>query len=731
MTIGVTEEHASLAAAVRGWSERADVRTSARAALEGPVQRPGWWSALAEQGLLGLHVAEESGGSGAGGVELAVAVEELARAFAHGPSLPTMFVSLLLSQRGGIPAKELLPGLVDGTTTGAAALTLGELQAVAVDDGFEVTGTVRPVMGADGADVLLLGARRDPGGQVWFVVDATATKVVPLPGLDGTRRPAQVQLDRVLVPTARVLDGLDLDSLRASVGVLVAAEASGLAGWALDTATDHARTREQFGRPIGAFQAVKHTCAQMLVRAEQARAATWDAARALDEPAGRERDLAAAIAVAVAVDAAIGNAKDCVQVLGGIGYTWEHDAHIVLKRALSLRALVGDPAQWRARAADLALAGVRRRLELELGDDTKALRTQVREFLAGLEGLEPGQRDVAIADAGYLMPHWPAPWGRDASAVEQLVIAEEFAAAGVGRRDLVIGGWAAPTIVAHGTPEQHERFVRPTLHGRITWCQMFSEPGAGSDLASLTTKAEKVEGGWRINGQKIWTSLADAADWAILLARTSGTGRGPDRHKGITYFLLDMTTPGVDVRPLREMTGHAAFSEVFLDDVVVPDDCVVGEVDGGWRLARTTLANERVAMSASSHFGRGVEDVLADVARRDDVDPLLRDRVGTLVCEAHVQALLAFRTTLRQISGADPGPASSVRKLVGMRHQQDTAELRFELLGEQGLALDGDAAQLAHTMLNTRCLTIAGGTSEVLRNVIGERILGLPRDDPR
>ena len=728
MTIGVTAEHASLADAVRGWAGRAGLRDAARDALEGPQERPQWWSGLAAQGLLGLHVAEESGGSGAGGVELAVAVEELGRSLAHGPSLPTMFTSLLLSQHPTTASKELLPALVDGTTTGAVALTLGGLSATPAADGVEVSGSVRPVLGAALADVLVLGAQ-GADGEVWFVVDAAQCTVGELPGLDGTRRPAQVDLHHVVVPAARILPAVDLDGVRSVTGVLVAAEGAGLAGWALDTATDHARTREQFGRPIGAFQAVKHLCADMLVRAEQARAATWDAARALDEPAASDRDLAAAIAVAVSVGAAVDNAKDCIQVLGGIGYTWEHDAHVVLKRALSLRALVGDPAEWRGRAADLALSGVRRRLHLELGDDTAAVRAQVRAFVETVRDLDPARRDAAIADAGYLVPHWPAPWGRDATAVEQLVIDEELAAAGIKRRDLIIGGWAAPTIVAHGTPEQQQRFVGPTLHGRITWCQMFSEPGAGSDLAGLTTRAERTEGGWRITGQKVWTSMADVADWAILLARTSGSGKGPDRHAGITYFLLDMTSAGVDVRPLRELTGHAAFNEVFLDDVFVPDDCVVGAVGDGWRLARTTLANERVAMSAGAHFGRGVEDVLSDVAVRDQVDLLLRDRIGRLVCEAHVQSLLAFRTTLRQLSGADPGPASSVRKLVGMRHQQEAAELRFELLGEQGLALDGAAGQLAHTMLNTRCLTIAGGTSEVLRNVIGERILGLPRDD--
>jgi 3-oxochol-4-en-24-oyl-CoA dehydrogenase len=358
--------------------------------------------------------------------------------------------------------------------------------------------------------------------------------------------------------------------------------------------------------------------------------------------------------------------------------------------------------------------------------DTAAVREEVRSFLASLPE-DDKARKVAIADGGWLVPHWPAPWGRGASAVEQLVIDEEFAAAGVKRHDLVIGGWAAPTIVEHGTPEQQERFVRPTLHGEVVWCQMFSEPGAGSDLAGLSTRAEKVEGGYRITGQKVWTSMADKADWAILLARTSGSPKGPDRHKGISYFLLDMKTPGVDVRPLRELTGHAAFNEVFLDGAFVPDDCLVGPLDGGWRLARTTLANERVAMSSGSPFGRGVEDVLRDLDGRD-VDPLLADKVGQLVCEAVGQALLGFRTTLRQISGADPGPASSVRKLVGMRHQQDTAELRYLLAGEEGLTREGAVDQLAHTVLNTRCLTIAGGTSEVLRNVVGERILGLPRE---
>jgi alkylation response protein AidB-like acyl-CoA dehydrogenase len=720
MTIGVTADHEALTSMVRGWAERTGLRADARAALEGPETRPTWWQALADQGLLGLRVSEESGGSGAGGVELAIAAEELGRAFAPGPALPTLAATLVLAQAGGTAAKELLPSLVDGTLTAAVAVE-DTLLATAGDDGLVVSGTVRHVLAGATADLLVLGAE-----GTWFVVEAASVSVEPGQGTDPTRRPATVTLDRLAVPAARVLTGTTTAQVHALVGVVAAAEATGIAGWCLDTAVAYANTREQFGRLIGGFQAVKHSCADMLVRVEQARALVWDAARALDEAPSPARDLAEAAAIAFALDAAVENAKACIQVLGGIGFTWEHDAHIAFKRALSLRALVGSTAAWRQRVAALALDGARRDLDLDLDAHGEQLREELRAFLAALPS-DARERRVALADAGWLVPHWPAPWGRDADAVDQLVIDHELAAAGVQLPNLVIGGWAAPTIVAHGTAEQQERFVRPTLHGDITWCQLFSEPGAGSDLAGLQTRAEKVEGGWKVNGQKVWTSVADRADWGILLVRTSGEAKGPARHKGITYLLLDMKTPGVEIRPLREITGHALFNEVFFDDVFVPDDCVVGEVDGGWKLARTTLANERVAMSSGSPLGRGVEDVLNDVTALGGGDALLRDRVGGFVCEALSQSLLAFRTTLRRLSGADPGAGSSVRKLVGMRHQQDISELRYELAGVAGLALTPDDP-VGNAVLQTRCLTIAGGTTEVLKNVAAERILGLPRD---
>jgi alkylation response protein AidB-like acyl-CoA dehydrogenase len=273
--------------------------------------------------------------------------------------------------------------------------------------------------------------------------------------------------------------------------------------------------------------------------------------------------------------------------------------------------------------------------------------------------------------------------------------------------------------------------VRPTLLGEISWCQLFSEPDAGSDLAALTTTATRTDGGWLLNGQKVWTSMALEADWGICLVRTNPSA---PKHLGITYVIVDMRSPGIDIRPLKEMTGLEMFNEVFFDDVFVPDDCVIGEVDGGWPLARTTLANERVSMGSGSSFGGGIEALLGLVGERigagllDADDALLLDALGALVAEAHSVAVLGLRSTLRAVSGERPGPEASVRKLLGVEHDQRTQELGLSLLGPEGATTIGAAGQWTFGFLANRCLTIAGGTSEIQRNVIAERLLGLPRD---
>lgn len=244
-----------------------------------------------------------------------------------------------------------------------------------------------------------------------------------------------------------------------------------------------------------------------------------------------------------------------------------------------------------------------------------------------------------------------------------------------------------------------------------------------SDLASLRTRAERVPEGWRINGQKVWTSAAQWADHGILLARTD-----PDapKHRGLGYFLVDMkNTEGIDIRPLKEITGDSLFNEVYFDDVILPPDALVGEADGGWRVARNTLGNERVHMADQMSFDTGLE---ALIDRSAGLDGACRARIGALAAEAHALACIGLRTTLQQVSGLEPGAGASVRKLIQTAHQQKVAELTLELLGPAGAVAEGAGERAVHGFLMSRCLTIAGGTTQVQLNVVAERILGLPRD---
>jgi alkylation response protein AidB-like acyl-CoA dehydrogenase len=708
--IPLTADQRALADALRSWAGRARPVTVVRAMEEDAERWRQLWPDLVRLGVPGLAVAAAAGGADATVADLAVALEQCADDLVPGPLLPTALAALLLGEH---PAAE---SIADGRSVAAVAL---QPSALEVDlDNATVSAVLRPVLGAVAEGVLLCA---DTDGS-WYAVDARApgVKVLELAAADLSRSVTEVHLDHA---PAELLTGVSTDRVHDLAGTLAAAEAAGVASWALRTAVDYANVREQFGRPIGAFQAVKHLCAEMLCRAESAVAVAWDAAQTADDP--DQHPVAAAVAVAIALDAAVENAKDCIQVLGGIGYTWEHDAHLYLRRALALRQWLGGSDGWRRRALELTVAGRRRELHLQLDveEERPAIRLQVGE----LAGVPEAKRRAAFADSGLLAPHFPRPYGLAAGPALQLLIDEELARAGVTRPDLVIAGWALPTILAHGTPEQIERFVAPTLRGELVWCQLFSEPGAGSDLASLRTRAERVEprggtgGGWRLSGQKVWTSVAHRADWGICLARTDP---GAAKHRGITYFLVDMRSAGLDVRPLREITGEALFNEIFLDDVFVPDELVVGQLNGGWPLARTTLSHERVAMGGGSSIGDAVERLITHCGEREQLsDPVVAGRLGALVCAGLAGSLLDLRSTLRRLDGHQDEAGSSVRKLIGVRHRQAVAEAALDMLGPDGLI----AGEELHAFLNTRCLTIAGGTTQVLLTLAGERILGLPR----
>ncbi|MGH9227843.1 MAG: acyl-CoA dehydrogenase [Acidimicrobiales bacterium] len=742
MGLAVTDDHTELAATVRRWAEARGLLAGARQALEAPADAaaagrggevlPPWWGEVAEMGWLGLAVAVEHGGQGHGLAELAVVLEELGRWCAPGPLLPTVIAAVAVDRWAGDPG--LARALVDGTMVGGVALA-GEL---VVDDAGRVSGRVRGVWGGGPlADRLVLPVTR-PDAPAWCVVDRADAKVEALASLDATRGLADVRLGGVDVGPERWLsitagEAADPEGLVRLAELLAGAEALGVADWCVREASHYAAARVQFGRPIGQFQAVKHRCADMLVALEAARAAVWDAARCFDAPAGSGEGatVAQSAAAALAPEAGFRAAQDCIQVLGGIGYTWEHDAHLFLKRATAVRHLLPAPEVARRRMAEAVAAGERRSLSVELPPEAEPLRSEVREFVQDLRAQHRSEWRRRLADAGYLAPHWPRPWGRDASPVEQLVIDQELGAARVRRAHLAIAGWVLPTLVAHASPEQQERFIGPSLRGEVSWCQMFSEPGAGSDLAALSTRAERVDGGWSITGQKVWTSMAREADWAICLARTDPVAA---KHAGIGCFLVDMATPGIDVRPLRELTGSAMFNEIFLSGVFVPDECVVGSPTEGWAYARTTLANERVSMAEASSFGPGVIALFEQAESQGLLsDPLVLDRLGGLVVDAHAIAVLRLRTTLRALGGAERGkgaggPEASVRKLAAVEHEQAVQEAGLALLGPEAALTDGPGGAWIAGFLGNRALSIAGGTSEIQRNVIAERLLGLPKD---
>ncbi|VEG51126.1 acyl-CoA dehydrogenase [Mycolicibacterium aurum] len=720
--LAITEDHQDLAEATSGQLERLQALTQARATLSGGSTHPAdIWSAATELGWTGLAVAEAYGGSGFGLAELSVVVECLGRRLSPGPFLSSVSAAVVIDRCAPDSVRaELLPGLAGGETVAA----LGVSGTVTVDPDGRASGQSPAVLGAPDAGLLALVS-----GEDVLLVDAAAegVSVAALDGLDTTRSIGSVTLTGVSIPADRVLRGAARNA-RTVFRILAAAEAVGVSWAALDMAVDYAKVREQFGRTIGTFQAVKHHAANMLVNAEVATAATWDAARADDLDSAW---FPAAVAAALAIRAQVFNAQNNIQLHGGIGYTWEHDAHLYLRRARTLAALMADGVDPLLDVVEGQRSGRARGASFTLPPESEAYRSQAREAAAEVRSLPADRQRDYLVDSGYLVPHWPKPWGRGADVLEQLVIEEEFGSAGedgesapVERPDMGITGWVALTIAQAGTDDQRERWVEPVLRGQVMWCQLFSEPGAGSDAAAVRTSAKKVDGGWRITGQKVWTSLAHMCQWGLATVRTD-----PDaaKHAGVTMMAIDMNAEGVTVNPLRGITGDSHFNEVFFDDVFVPDDDVVGDVNKGWLVARATLGNERVSIGGGSGAPTGTTpDHLITLLDSSPTGAMYVRRAGEVIAEIHTLRLLNLRRATRAIAGAEPGPEGNVTKLLVAESGQHLTELAFELAGTA--AVVGQTPQLTLSYLGNRAMTIAGGTSEITRNTIAERILGLPRD---
>lgn len=731
MTIATSTEQIAVCDAISTWAQGVHTTELVRADIDKPAdQWSGLLPQLAEFGVFAGALPEDRGGFGATFTDVAAMVEQCGVSLVPGPIGPIVAAAIGLSRSADEGAADLLARVVAGEVAVATpARAHAGHDPLDLVDGSVDLGLV-PAAVDDCAFVVPMTM---PGraGTWWIVPPGTGARdIAPHVPVSGTESVSTVRLSGLLADDLIALgDGGpgDAELMAGVLSAMSAAYQSGVARWSLDTAVAYAKVRTQFGSPIGSFQAIKHICADMLCRSEELTAVAWDLARAVDEMlfGAADENAIAQLALSryaadvIVADAAVANAKDCVQILGGIGFTFEHDAHLYLRSATTARSALGQATRSRRALGQLGLDGARRDFEIDLSS-VEDRRAEVREEVARIAATEPDRQRQVLAESGYLMPHWPRPYGLAAEPALQLLIDTEFDRADVVRPDLVIGAWAIPTILEHGTDAQRERFVGPTLAGDLVWCQLFSEPEAGSDLAALRTRATRVDGGWSLTGQKIWTSQAHNATWGVCLARTDADA---PKHKGITYFLIDMAASGIDIRPLRELTGRANFNEVFLDDVFVPDDCVVGEINGGWRLARTTLANERVAMGGSG-LGKEMDAVLGQISGSGrDLEPGELATLGGLVAEAHVGRVLDARAVTQRLAGHDPGALSSVRKLIGVRHRQAVPEFALDLLGVDGVAA-GEASDL---FLQNRCLSIAGGTTQILRTAAAERILGLPR----
>jgi alkylation response protein AidB-like acyl-CoA dehydrogenase len=716
MSLAINDDHRALAQTVSGLLEKYETRAAARALLEAPTESlPAFWGELNELGWLGLHIGEANGGSGFSLSELVVVIEEMGRAIAPGPYVPTVLASAIIQAAAPQDIQsQHLPGLVDGSVIGAVGLA----GSVTLRDGA-AHGPAGAVIGAGLADLLLFGV----GDDVAIVESRGPGVEIENPkNLDPSRRAARVTLSgapaQVLPGARQVL--VDLSRL------LFAAEAIGVARECTDMASAYAKVRRQFGRPIAMFQAVKHHCANMLVAVELATSLVWDAARAGSAEDG-QLSYTAAMAAALALPAATENAQLNIQVHGGIGFTWEHDAHLYLRRAAAIAAIV-DAETAAVDVTAFVRGGMRRSRTVDLPPEAEPIRDTVRLFVERIRGLDAGAQRQAMIETGYVMPHWPKPWGLDASAVEQLVIEQEFAAAGIRRPGYGITGWVILTLIQHATEDQVARWVRPALDQELIWCQLFSEPNAGSDAAGVQTKGTRVDGGWLVNGQKVWTSGAHLAKHGLATVRTN-----PDvpKHEGITMMVIDMQAEGVEVRPLKMPTGNSDFNEVFFNDVFIPDDDVVGPIDGGWTVARATLGNESVSIGGGQGGGGGGgsgDTVVATFDAHPERLPGGAGRIGRHIGRSQAIEVLNIRSLHRAVSGSGPGPEGNLTKLVLSEIGHEAAAIGASLTGADMAFLEGPGAAAGSMVLSNRALSIAGGTSEIKRNQIGERILGLPRD---
>ncbi|AFM18448.1 acyl-CoA dehydrogenase [Mycolicibacterium chubuense NBB4] len=742
MTIGLTPEQKHLADAVTQFAARHAPVDKTREAFDSLAagELPHWWDDFVVNGFHAVHLPEDFGGQGGTLSDAACVVEAAATALLPGPVLPTVIAgAVALDADDTSSARTVLRRLAEGVPAAVILPDGTGVHAAPSDTGWAVTGTSTPVIGACAAQVLLVAARHGDD-IIWLAIDP-AQQGVTVEALNGTDKTVDVgvlSLENVTCGKDAELTGIDTERARCVAVALTASAAAGTVRWCVGAVTDHLRTREQFGRPIGTFQALQHQAAMLLVNSELATSAAWDSVRSASESAVQNR-IAAATAALMAVAPAPDLVLDTLTMFGAIGYTWEHDLHLYWRKATSLASSIGAAGDHAEALGGLTMTESRD-VSVKLGDLEADFRRDVAAVLdeaqtlrndrPGRQGdypnLATGPQRTLLAEAGLIAPHWPRPWGVEATQLQQLVIDEEFAR----RPDLVrpslgISEWILPTLISSAPEHIQQRFIPATQRGELGWCQLFSEPGAGSDLAALTTRATKVDGGWRISGHKIWTSSAHTADYGALLARTD-----PDvaKHRGLGYFIVDMNADGIELQPIRQATGEAHFNEVFLTDVFVPDELLLGGPTDGWSLAIATMAQERVAISGYVNFDRA--SILRRLAAEDRPD---RSRVlaalGNADAYANAIKVLAVREVLRLLDGQAAGPASSIAKVAMNVMLRRIFSDTLQLSAPAALVEDANpaAGPVVEPYFHLPAELIGGGTKEIQLNIIAQMILGLPR----
>lgn len=740
MTLGLTPEQHDLSTAVGHFAGRhapiAATRDNFDAVAAGHL--PGWWDALTANGFHAVHLPERIGGQGGRLMDAACVIESAAKALLPGPLLPTVQTGAVALQADPTPAAEsLLSELAAGSPAALVLPNDGDFRAHTDGQRWQISGASAVTAGVRAAAVILVGARDEHDEVIWVLVRTekpTAT-IQSVAGTDLVTDVGVLRLDEYAVDESDLLTGIDSDRAECVAVSLVASAAAGIAQWCVEAVTAHLRIREQFGKVIGTFQALQHSAAMLLVNSELATASAWDAVRAVDESIAQHR-LAAAGAAVLTISPMPDLVLDALTMFGAIGFTWEHELHLYWRRAISLAASIGPANRWARRLGALTCTQTRD-MSVNLGDAEAQFRSWVGETLdaalelrndkPGRQGdyeyFESGPQRTLIAEAGLIAPHWPAPWGVDAGPLKQLIIDEEFAKRpALVRPSLGIAEWILPSIVSAGSKELQERLIQPTQRGELAWCQLFSEPGAGSDLASLATRATRVEGGWKINGHKIWTSMAHRADFGALLARTDPEA---SKHRGIGYFILDMQTPGIEIEPIKTATGDAHFNEVFLNDVFVPDSMLLGGPTDGWALAIATMAEERSAISGYVKFDRAVAIRRLAAQPGPDRDDATRE-LGELDAYTNAIRALGVRETIRLLDGQASGPASSIAKVAMNVLLRRTFRATLQLTGRVAMEADADPA-VVEPYLHLPAELIGGGTREIQLNIIAQMILGLPR----